>query len=75
MYLTHKGDREPFNLQLYVLFSCITGGNRFIKDIEMMIGNKSFMFWLWWRACWFVISPGIITVSTTSHNAPKAKAA
>ncbi|XP_074507333.1 sodium- and chloride-dependent neutral and basic amino acid transporter B(0+) [Sebastes fasciatus] len=40
----------------------IYGGNRFIKDIEMMIGNKSFMFWLWWRACWFVISPGIITV-------------
>jgi len=40
----------------------IYGGNRFIKDIEMMIGQKSSWFWLWWRACWFFISPCIITV-------------
>ncbi|XP_029134832.1 sodium- and chloride-dependent neutral and basic amino acid transporter B(0+) [Labrus bergylta] len=40
----------------------IYGGNRFIKDIEMMIGNKSFAFWFWWRACWFFISPCIIVV-------------
>ncbi|KAJ0068555.1 hypothetical protein NL108_009671, partial [Boleophthalmus pectinirostris] len=40
----------------------IYGGNRFIKDIEMMIGHKSFFFWLWWRACWFFISPCIILV-------------
>ncbi|XP_034389402.1 sodium- and chloride-dependent neutral and basic amino acid transporter B(0+) [Cyclopterus lumpus] len=40
----------------------IYGGNRFIKDIEMMIGNRSFTFWLWWRACWFFISPCIIVV-------------
>ncbi|XP_049433594.1 sodium- and chloride-dependent neutral and basic amino acid transporter B(0+) [Epinephelus fuscoguttatus] len=40
----------------------IYGGNRFIKDIEMMIGKKSFTFWLWWRACWFFISPCIISV-------------
>uniref|UniRef100_A0A8C4DCH7 Transporter n=1 Tax=Dicentrarchus labrax TaxID=13489 RepID=A0A8C4DCH7_DICLA len=38
------------------------GGNRFIKDIEMMLGNKSFTFWLWWRACWFFLSPCIIVV-------------
>ncbi|XP_045931282.1 sodium- and chloride-dependent neutral and basic amino acid transporter B(0+) [Micropterus dolomieu] len=42
--------------------SYIYGGNRFIKDIEMMLGNKSFIFWLWWRACWFFISPCIIVV-------------
>nr|XP_054606163.1 sodium- and chloride-dependent neutral and basic amino acid transporter B(0+) [Nothobranchius furzeri] len=42
--------------------SYIYGGNRFIKDIEMMLGNKSSMFWLWWRACWFFISPCIILV-------------
>uniref|UniRef100_A0A3P9J7Y5 Transporter n=1 Tax=Oryzias latipes TaxID=8090 RepID=A0A3P9J7Y5_ORYLA len=41
----------------------IYGGNRFIKDIEMMLGKKSFAFWLWWRACWFCISPCIILVS------------
>ncbi|CAM9983228.1 unnamed protein product [Lampetra fluviatilis] len=35
----------------------IYGGNRFIRDIEMMIGKKSQLFWIWWRACWFVISP------------------
>ncbi|XP_044034677.1 sodium- and chloride-dependent neutral and basic amino acid transporter B(0+) isoform X1 [Siniperca chuatsi] len=40
----------------------IYGGNRFIKDIEMMLGNKTFIFWLWWRACWFFISPCIIVV-------------
>uniref|UniRef100_A0A3Q1KGY6 Transporter n=1 Tax=Anabas testudineus TaxID=64144 RepID=A0A3Q1KGY6_ANATE len=40
----------------------IYGGNRFIKDIEMMLGHKSFAFWLWWRMCWFFISPCIIVV-------------
>ncbi|XP_019112069.2 sodium- and chloride-dependent neutral and basic amino acid transporter B(0+) [Larimichthys crocea] len=40
----------------------IYGGNRIIKDIEMMIGKKSFWFWLWWRACWFFISPCIIVI-------------
>ncbi|XP_067856781.1 sodium- and chloride-dependent neutral and basic amino acid transporter B(0+)-like [Heptranchias perlo] len=35
----------------------IYGGNRFIKDIEMMIGEKSWRFWLWWRSCWFCITP------------------
>ncbi|KAK5912723.1 hypothetical protein CesoFtcFv8_002566 [Champsocephalus esox] len=40
----------------------IYGGNRFIKDIEMMIGKKSFLFWLWWRACWFFITPCLIVV-------------
>ncbi|XP_070616137.1 sodium- and chloride-dependent neutral and basic amino acid transporter B(0+) [Erythrolamprus reginae] len=38
----------------------IYGGNRFIQDIEMMIGKKSFLFWLWWRACWFVITPCLL---------------
>ncbi|KAK5872707.1 hypothetical protein PBY51_013382 [Eleginops maclovinus] len=40
----------------------IYGGNRFIKDIEMMIGKKSFFFWLWWRACWFFLTPCLIVV-------------
>lgn len=44
---------------------CVLGGNRFIKDIEMMLGEKSCTFWLWWRACWFFISPCIIAVSAT----------
>ncbi|XP_044034714.1 sodium- and chloride-dependent neutral and basic amino acid transporter B(0+)-like isoform X2 [Siniperca chuatsi] len=43
-------------------FCYIYGGNRFIKDVEMMIGKKSFCFWLWWRACWFFVSPCIIVV-------------
>ncbi|XP_038659107.1 sodium- and chloride-dependent neutral and basic amino acid transporter B(0+)-like [Scyliorhinus canicula] len=38
----------------------IYGGNRFILDIEMMIGKKSWIFWLWWRICWFFISPCLI---------------
>lgn len=36
-----------------------------------MLGNKSFVFWLWWRVCWFFLSPCIIVVSTTSHYAPE----
>lgn len=42
----------------------MSGGNRFIKDIEMMIGTKSALFWLWWRACWFFITPVVLTVCT-----------
>ncbi|XP_051791361.1 sodium- and chloride-dependent neutral and basic amino acid transporter B(0+)-like [Erpetoichthys calabaricus] len=40
----------------------IYGGNRFIEDIEMMIGKKNCYFWLWWRACWFFISPCLLTI-------------
>ncbi|KAM7338365.1 hypothetical protein ACRRTK_001849 [Alexandromys fortis] len=39
----------------------IYGGNRFIEDIEMMIGAKRWIFWLWWRACWFVITPILLS--------------
>jgi len=39
----------------------IYGGNKFIKDIEMMIGKKSWLFWLYWRVCWFFISPVLLT--------------
>ncbi|XP_043561221.1 sodium- and chloride-dependent neutral and basic amino acid transporter B(0+)-like [Chiloscyllium plagiosum] len=41
--------------------SWIYGTNRFIKDIEMMIGERNWLFWLWWRACWILISPCILT--------------
>uniref|UniRef100_UPI00398E619B sodium- and chloride-dependent neutral and basic amino acid transporter B(0+)-like n=1 Tax=Pristiophorus japonicus TaxID=55135 RepID=UPI00398E619B len=40
--------------------SWIYGINRFIEDIEMMIGEKNWLFWLWWRACWFLISPCLL---------------
>ncbi|OBS57791.1 hypothetical protein A6R68_11085, partial [Neotoma lepida] len=39
----------------------IYGGNRFIEDIEMMIGAKRWIFWLWWRACWFIITPILLS--------------
>uniref|UniRef100_UPI00398F2DF2 sodium- and chloride-dependent neutral and basic amino acid transporter B(0+)-like n=1 Tax=Pristiophorus japonicus TaxID=55135 RepID=UPI00398F2DF2 len=42
--------------------SWIYGVNRFIKDIEMMIGEKNWLFWLWWRACWLFISPCLLAV-------------
>ncbi|XP_006024503.1 sodium- and chloride-dependent neutral and basic amino acid transporter B(0+) [Alligator sinensis] len=52
----------------------IYGGNRFIQDVEMMIGKKSFLFWLWWRACWFVITPlvlsAILVWSVVTFSAP-----
>ncbi|XP_075043326.1 sodium- and chloride-dependent neutral and basic amino acid transporter B(0+)-like isoform X2 [Mixophyes fleayi] len=40
----------------------IYGGNRVIMDIEMMIGKKHWIFWLWWRACWYFISPVLLAV-------------
>ncbi|XP_032886737.1 sodium- and chloride-dependent neutral and basic amino acid transporter B(0+)-like [Amblyraja radiata] len=44
------------NLEL-ISVSWIYGVNRFIKDIEMMIGERSWLFWLWWRVCWLYVSP------------------
>ncbi|XP_038630618.1 sodium- and chloride-dependent neutral and basic amino acid transporter B(0+)-like [Scyliorhinus canicula] len=42
--------------------SWIYGVNRFIKDIEMMIGGQTWLFWLWWRVCWIFISPCLLAV-------------
>ncbi|XP_053574724.1 sodium- and chloride-dependent neutral and basic amino acid transporter B(0+)-like [Bombina bombina] len=39
----------------------IYGGERIIADIEMMLGKKHWIFWLWWRACWYFVSPTILT--------------
>ncbi|XP_075043327.1 sodium- and chloride-dependent neutral and basic amino acid transporter B(0+)-like [Mixophyes fleayi] len=39
----------------------IYGANRFIKDIEMMIGKKHWSFWLFWRTCWYFVSPALLT--------------
>ncbi|XP_053329603.1 sodium- and chloride-dependent neutral and basic amino acid transporter B(0+)-like [Spea bombifrons] len=53
----------------------IYGGNRFIEDIEMMIGKKHWSFWLWWRICWFVITPlllmAILIWSLVTFENPK----
>lgn len=53
----------------------IYGGNRFIKDIEMMIGAKNWIFWLWWRVCWFAITPilliAILIWSLVKFNNPE----
>lgn len=53
----------------------IYGGNRFIEDIEMMIGTKRWFFWLWWRACWFAITPillmAILVGSLVQFQRPK----
>nr|XP_005899401.1 PREDICTED: sodium- and chloride-dependent neutral and basic amino acid transporter B(0+) [Bos mutus] len=53
----------------------IYGGNRFIDDIEMMIGAKRWIFWLWWRTCWFVITPilliSILIWSVIQFRRPK----
>ncbi|XP_051877792.1 sodium- and chloride-dependent neutral and basic amino acid transporter B(0+)-like [Pristis pectinata] len=40
--------------------SWIYGVNRFIKDIEMMIGEKNWLFWLWWRVCWLLVTPFLL---------------
>ncbi|XP_075043324.1 sodium- and chloride-dependent neutral and basic amino acid transporter B(0+)-like isoform X2 [Mixophyes fleayi] len=40
----------------------IYGGSKVIMDIEMMLGKKHWIFWLWWRACWYFISPVLLAV-------------
>lgn len=37
------------------------GVNRFIRDVEIMLGKKMI---IWWKICWMVISPIAILVST-----------
>uniref|UniRef100_A0A8C9EKX3 Transporter n=1 Tax=Pavo cristatus TaxID=9049 RepID=A0A8C9EKX3_PAVCR len=48
----------------------IYGGNRFIEDIEMMIGKKSCFFWMWWRMCWFFITPVLLVPAPTYGSVP-----
>ncbi|XP_072914716.1 sodium- and chloride-dependent neutral and basic amino acid transporter B(0+)-like isoform X1 [Hemitrygon akajei] len=43
-----------------IALSWIYGINRFINDIETMIGRKTWLFWLWWRLCWLFISPSLL---------------
>ncbi|XP_059833418.1 sodium- and chloride-dependent neutral and basic amino acid transporter B(0+)-like isoform X7 [Hypanus sabinus] len=51
--------------------SWVYGVNRFIKDIEMMIGERNFLFWLWWRVCWCFISPCmLLKVAAACSSAP-----
>ena len=33
-----------------------------IEDIEMMIGKKSKWFWIYWRVCWYIVSPLVMLV-------------
>ncbi|GCC30524.1 hypothetical protein chiPu_0008975 [Chiloscyllium punctatum] len=40
----------------------IYGTNRFIKDIEMMIGERTWLFWLWWKLCWLFVSPFVLAM-------------
>ncbi|XP_073497445.1 sodium- and chloride-dependent neutral and basic amino acid transporter B(0+)-like [Phyllobates terribilis] len=38
----------------------IYGGNKIILDAEMMLGKKHWIFWLWWRVCWYFVSPVLL---------------
>ena len=41
----------------------VYGGKRFIDDVEMMIGKRTWRFWIYWRVCWFIITPVLLFVS------------
>lgn len=30
------------------------------EDVEMMIGKQTSVWWFFWRACWYLITPGIM---------------
>ncbi|XP_072361192.1 sodium- and chloride-dependent neutral and basic amino acid transporter B(0+)-like [Scyliorhinus torazame] len=57
-----------------IALSWIYGVNRFIEDIEMMIGERTRLFWLWWRGCWAFVSPmlllAILIWSLATFNPP-----
>uniref|UniRef100_A0A8C5MT15 Transporter n=1 Tax=Leptobrachium leishanense TaxID=445787 RepID=A0A8C5MT15_9ANUR len=40
----------------------VYGGQRVVEDIEMMLGKKPWIFWLWWRVCWYAVTPALILV-------------
>ncbi|XP_048400375.1 sodium- and chloride-dependent neutral and basic amino acid transporter B(0+)-like isoform X1 [Stegostoma tigrinum] len=42
--------------------SWLYGINRFTKDIEMMIGERNWLFWMWWRMCWSFVIPCLMVV-------------
>ena len=44
--------------------SWIYGVFNFIKDIEMMIGEKPKYFWYFWIACWLVITPLLVRINS-----------
>ena len=47
------------------LYAWIRGKEeRLVNDIEMMIGKKSKLFWLYWKLCWYLITPLILIVLT-----------
>lgn len=58
-------------IEIVVLGSLYGGGvyawatgkeERLIQDITLMIGKKSWLFWLPWRLCWYIITPILLTV-------------
>lgn len=64
-------------ITLYLIFFCwlfnvtISGADRFIKDIEIMIGNRCCMCFRfsrsskkWWKFCWKLLTPGCLIVIT-----------
>lgn len=57
------------NFVHFSMFPCCTaGGKHFKEDLEMMVGSRKYIFWLWWKACWYFFSPIIIVVSAALHQ-------
>lgn len=55
-----------FSLMFVALFELISiswiyGIKRFIKDIEMMIGEKNLCFWMYWMICWGGLTVVLLT--------------
>lgn len=48
-------------MNIRTIYCIFLGVNRFIRDIEIMLGKKMI---IWWKICWMVISPIAILVST-----------
>lgn len=47
-------------MNICIIYCIFLGVNRFIRDIEIMLGKKMI---IWWKICWMVISFIVILVS------------
>lgn len=46
----------------------LTGIRKFMRDIEMMIGKRNFIFWSYYLPLWCAITPIAIVVGIQIHS-------
>ena len=55
-------------LHISIIIISVSGLRNFIRDIELMIGPKPRVFWIYWVAMWLVVTPLVIVVCTIYYT-------